>query len=467
MKLYNTRTKQVEAIKPINGNTLTIYSCGPTVYNYAHIGNLSSYIYADTLRRAIAVSGFDTQHVMNYTDVDDKTIRTSLESYIDDTPRDALRKLTDTYIDAFHEDMQLIGNNLEAVQFTRATEHIDEIRELIRNLHEAKVAYIADDGVYFSISAYQASGKIYGQLLDITVENTSAERIQNDEYDKESAHDFALWKIKKDNEPAWDFELDGKNLAGRPGWHIECSAMIRKNLGQPIDIHTGGIDLVFPHHENEIAQSTAAASENEVLANVFMHNEHLLVDGKKMSKSLGNFYTLRDVVDGGFDPLAFRLMVLQSHYRHQSNFTWENLQAAQNRLQDLRAWADLQYQPDTDVSDTEASDLSHNTRQAILNAVQQDLNTSLALTELSKFVSMSQKAANPNISDMLHFVDELFGLSLSTREDITDHQKSLIIERDKARQANDWQASDAARDQLAAQNIGLRDTEYGTKWYRL
>lgn len=471
MNLYNTRTKQIETVKPLDGKTLKIYSCGPTVYNYAHIGNLSSYIYADTLRRVAAASGYGTKHVMNYTDVDDKTIRTSLENYIEETPKDALLKLTDMYIEAFREDLMLIGNDLDATHFVRATEHISDIQDLIATLYACGIAYIADDGVYFSIDAYKSRGKTYGQLLDVTVVSARSERIQNDEYDKESAHDFALWKMQKDNEPFWEFQLEGKNLAGRPGWHIECSAMIQKNLGQTIDIHTGGVDLVFPHHENEIAQSTGATSE-DLLAQLFMHNEHLLVDGKKMSKSLGNFYTLRDVTTAGYDPLAFRLMVLQSQYRNQSNFTWENLEAAQNRLQDLRAWADLRFQADTGITSNDLKALLAKTKEAILGAVQQDLNTSLALTELNMLVSYMHTASTLSVNDthmqeVLVFIDGLFGLNLGSSEDITDEQKKLIHERENARSSKDWQKSDEIRDLLEAQRIGLRDAEHRTRWYRL
>lgn len=471
MKLYNTRSKKIEAVKPQSEAGLTIYSCGPTVYNYAHIGNLSSYIYADTLRRVAKLSGHNPTHVMNYTDVDDKTIRTSLENYPEDTPRDALHKLTDLYIEAFRRDMELIGNDLSAIQFVRATDFIDEMQILIKELHEQKIAYVTEDGVYFSIDAYKSKSKTYGQLLELTADNTSSERIQNDEYDKESIHDFALWKKQKDNEPAWDFEIDGNNLAGRPGWHIECSAMIRKSLGQPIDIHTGGIDLVFPHHENEIAQSTAT-TENPVLAEIFVHNEHLLVDGKKMSKSLGNFYTLRDIIEAGFDPLAFRLMVLQSHYRKRTDFTWDNLQAAQNRLNDLRAWADLRYQPSVDTMSDELDKLFRDTRSSMLQAAQEDINSSAALTALSKLVSYMQTIAIPGVEGTytdgtLQQIDDLLGLNLASRTDITYSQKELIKNRDTARSNTEWEKADEFRDQLIAQGIGLRDTDFGTVWYRL
>ncbi len=280
IKLHNTLTKQVDEFQPLSADKVTIYSCGPTVYDHVHIGNLSAFIAADTLRRMVSGLGYDVKHVMNFTDVDDKTIRRSREDYADLEPIDALKKLTTKYGNLFIEDMQKIGNDTEALSFIKAADDatIEGMRELIKSLYEGGFAYVADDGVYFSIEAYKKSGKTYGQLVELSEANTSSERIQNDEYDKESIHDFSLWKTKKPGEPAWEFTLDGHDLTGRPGWHLECSVMSKMGLGQPFDIHTGGIDLTFPHHENEIAQSTAGQSD-PTYAQVFVHNEHILVDG--------------------------------------------------------------------------------------------------------------------------------------------------------------------------------------------
>lgn len=471
MKLYNTLSKTTDDIEAPDSGEFRMYSCGPTVYDHIHIGNLSSFIFADTLRRALQVSDTSVKHVMNFTDVDDKTIRRSHERYPDLDPKEALLKLTSEYSDLFLDDMKAVGNNVSAMQFVKATETIEGMQELIKELYDKKFAYIADDGVYFSIEAYKASGKTYGQLTEITSSSTSEARIQNDEYDKESAHDFALWKTQKGDEPAWNFELDGKSLNGRPGWHIECSVMSSQNLGQPFDIHTGGIDLIFPHHENEIAQSTAE-QDDPTYAKVFAHNEHLLVDGKKMSKSLNNFYTLKDITDKGFDPLAFRLLVLQANYRKQAHFSWENLEAAQNRLTDLRAWADLRHQPTTEAMYPELDELFKNTKEQILEAVRDDLNTPLALSSLSNLVTFM--ASNPvpalegNHTDgMLALLDDLFGLELGDRPDITEVQKELIQAREAAREAKDWTKSDELRDQLKDQGIGLNDTASGAIWVRL
>ncbi len=472
MRFYNTLTKQQDILQPRHDTGVTIYSCGPTVYDHIHIGNLSAFIYADLLRRVIQASGLKTKHVMNFTDVDDKTIRRSHEQYPDLPPKAALTKLTRQYEEIFLQDMVVIGNDISAVQFVRATDpkSIAGMQQLITELYRDNFAYIADDGVYFSIEAYKRSGKKYGQLVTVTNDNTSQARISNDEYDKDSAHDFALWKTKKPTEPSWEFVLDDHDLAGRPGWHIECSVMSSQSLGQPFDIHTGGIDLAFPHHENEIAQSTAG-KDNAVYCSMFIHNEHLLVDGRKMSKSLQNFFTLEDIIAKGFEPLAFRLLVLQSHYRTQSNFTWESLEAAQNRLNELRAWADLRHQPSTDSIPKDLDDLFDTTRQQIITALQDDLNTPLALAHLNKLVSYMLTVPIPGVEGnytdgTLAFLDSLFGLNLANRPDITRDQKELIHKREKARQAKDFKASDQIRNDLLKQGIELRDTSFGPQWAR-
>jgi len=471
MKLHNTLSKQVDDFTPRDATTTTVYSCGPTVYDHIHIGNLSSFIFADTLRRVLSASGQNVKHVMNFTDVDDKTIKRSRERYPELDPKEALAKLTKEYSDLFLEDMRRIGNDVDAMTFINATDSIDGMKELIAKLHAGGFAYIADDGVYFSIAKYRAAGKKYGQLLEISAENTSEARIQNDEYDKESAHDFALWKKHKDGEPSWPFELDGQTLDGRPGWHIECSVMSRSLLGQPFDIHTGGIDLIFPHHENEIAQSTALESD-PVMAAFFVHNEHLLVEGKKMSKSLNNFFTLEDIVQKGYDPLAFRLMILQAHYRSQTNFTWENLDAARNRLTDIYAWADLRYQTTVDFMPDELDQLFKTTREDIQKALEDDLNTPMALTSLSKLMNFMSNIAIPGVEGKytdgtLAYLESVFGLPLSSRPDITDEQKTLIKERQQARDAQDWAKSDELRDQLQAEGLAVRDTPNGPIWSRL
>lgn len=470
MKLYNTLSRTIQDITPLNGPEVRIYSCGPTVYDHAHIGNLTAYVYSDTLQRVVNAAGFTVTRAMNYTDVDDKTIRRSHEQFPEADPKLALKLVTDKYIALFLEDMQRIGNDTKHVAFIRATDPktMQGMRDLITELHAKGFAYVADDGVYFSIDAYRKSGKTYGQLSEITAADTSESRIQNDEYDKESVHDFALWKTQKAGEPAWDFTLDGHDLKGRPGWHIECSVMSRQALGQPFDIHTGGVDHIFPHHENEIAQSTAL-EENPVMATMFVHSEHMLVDGRKMSKSLQNFYTLSDITAKGYDPLAFRIKVLQSHYRNAVNFTWESLEAAQNLLTNLRAWADLKHQKTAHNTSDDLVESYAKAVRTIRAALFDDMNTSLALAEVARLASESEAlGVHPEkMQPMLNIVDQLFGLQLSERPTINDTQKSMIADRQAAREAKDWAASDAVRDQLKAQGLAVRDTANGPIWQRV
>jgi cysteinyl-tRNA synthetase len=470
MELYNTLTRSLTEFTPIDGETVRIYSCGPTVYDHAHIGNLSAYIFADTLHRIVQLPGWKIEHAMNYTDVDDKTIRRSREKYPDDDPETALRKLTDRYIEVFLTDMWRIGNDVDSLTFLRATDAIGDMKELISGLLQDGFAYIADDGVYFSIAAYKKAGKKYGQLLELTSESTSEARIQNDEYDKESVHDFALWKKQKDGEPAWEFNLDGVDLTGRPGWHIECSAMSRSALGQPFDIHTGGIDLIFPHHENEIAQSTALEND-PIMAQFFMHNDHILIDGKKMAKSANNFFTLEDIIKKGFDPLAFRLLVLQGHYRSPVNFTWENLESAQNRLKNWQAIAVLRHQTISKHNGTSRGDFIGWIDSDIHSPLSNDINTPQVLANISqRFGTIADALVSSDsvkgFEAYLEAVDSMLGLGLMEQHDITQAQKNLIADREKARTDKDWAKSDELRGQLADQNIAVRDTEHGPIWYR-
>ncbi|MCA9334983.1 cysteine--tRNA ligase [Candidatus Saccharibacteria bacterium] len=466
--LHNTLTKNIDEVSPLNPEQVTIYSCGPTVYDHVHIGNLSAFIVADVLRRALAENYPSVKHVMNFTDIDDKTIRRSREEFPDDRPADALKNLTSKYGDQFLSDMRAIGNDIDALTFIKAADDstIEGMRQLITELHEKGFAYISDDGVYFNIDAYKKSGKKYGQLVEITEDNTSSERIHNDEYDKESAHDFALWKKRKDDEPSWDFALDGHDLHGRPGWHIECSVMSRLELGQPFDIHTGGIDLAFPHHENEIAQSTAG-HDDPTYATTFVHNEHILVDGKKMSKSEQNFFTLADLLANTIDPLAFRLLVLQSHYRKPTNFSIDNAQAAHNRLQHWRAIAALRHQT-TYSHNGELSSLQ--SIDTIRDAISDDLNTPEALRIIDETFSNLEAHSVATIDqqalvDLLSAIDKMLGLQLlQTTPDISDEQKSLIKEREHARQSKDWSRSDELRATLDSQGIVVRDTPDGSVW---
>ena len=467
MNIYNTLAKKIEKLSPIN-EYVGIYSCGPTVYDRAHIGNLTSFIYADTLSRVLRATDHEVKHVMNYTDIDDKTIRRSNELYPDKNPTDALNELTNNEINHFLSDSKSVGIDIDNIQFIRATDSIKNMQNLIIELINKNIAYKADDGIYFSISNYVKSGHKYGQLSNISIDSTSEARINNDEYDKDSVHDFALWKYAKSDEPSWEFIINNSNLKGRPGWHIECSAMSTELLGQPFDIHTGGIDLIFPHHENEIAQSTATKN-NKKLANIFMHNEHLLVENKKMSKSLNNFYTIKDVVNKNYDPLSLRLLTLQAHYRSILHFSWHNLEAAQNRLHNYQAMADLRWQTTSDGSI--GDEYINSTKNAIIEALQNDLNTPKALSILSEFekdavLRLIDTQSSKSYDEFVKFLDIVFGFNL-LKDDINQDIKKLIGERETARRNADFNESDKIRDKLIEKNIGLRDTDGKTIWYRL
>ncbi len=467
MKLFNTRTKQVDEFKPLDdSNVVRIYSCGPTVYNHAHIGNLSAYIVADMLRRSVQLAGYETRHVMNFTDVDDKTIRDSARNYPDLDPAEALTKLTRHYETIFLCEMQEIGNDTESLTFVRATDSIEAMKTLITNLVNQGVAYIADDGVYFSISKYQESRR-YGQLSHVELAADTKSRVNNDEYDKDSAQDFALWKTQKPGEPAWSFTIDDVDLTGRPGWHIECSVMSVGELGQPFDIHTGGIDLIFPHHENEIAQSTAG-DQPELYANFFVHNEHLLVDGIKMAKSKRNFYTLVDVKEQHFDPLDFRMLILQSHYQSASNFSWDNLTAAQNRRRNWRNKAELRWQiPDS--SDDGQVEIVNNLLDQAKAALLDNLDTPNALKYIDEaFDQLSyDNLSHFALDNIINFIDDCLGLAIRiATPNISETDRNDIQIRFEAKTNKDFERADQIRQSLSSNGILLNDLSDHTIWNR-
>lgn len=471
VQLFNTRTKTIESLTPMESGVVKIYSCGPTVYDHVHIGNLSAFIAADTLRRVVATTGVRVLHAMNFTDVDDKTIRRSQRDHPNEDPNSALRKTTEHYSELFLDDCQKIGIDTSAITFVKATDPatIQGMKELVVDLYSCGIAYIADDGVYFSIEAYKNAGRTYGQLVEVTIDTTANPRIQNDEYDKEQAHDFALWKKQKTGEPAWEFTLDGTDLTGRPGWHLECSVMSKNTLGQPFDIHTGGIDLAFPHHENEIAQSTAT-SHDPLYANIFFHNEHVLVDGKKMSKSLGNFYTLSALEAHGVDPLAFRLLVLQSHYRKQTNFSFKSATAAQQRLHNWRRASVLRHQIHATAEQTQGEIPSRAAIDVLNEILQLDIDTPRALAHIDQVLGQVLEAPlhmlnRQALSDFITHVDTVLGIELATTTpDISDEQKQTIQARKQARASKDWAMSDQLREQLLADGIAMRDTPHNTIW---
>ena len=451
MRLFNSLTRKVEDYNPIKSGQTSIYTCGPTVYDHVHIGNLRTYVFEDTLRRVLKAGGYQVNHVMNITDIEDKIFARANETNQD------FKTLTAKYEKIFFEDIAKTGIDLHESKLIRASEAITDMQELIRQIPNK---YIVDDGIYFDIG----NDKDYGRFVTLDRRHEH-HRINNDEYDKEQVADFALWKAKKPSEPSWDFKIDGRNIEGRPGWHIECSAMSVKYLGQPFDIHTGGVDLMFPHHENEIAQSRAATGKK--LANFFVHAEHLLVDGRKMSKSFGNFLTLENIEAKKFEPMALRLLFLQAHYRSQLNFAWESLSAAQAFLQRLRSWADLVLQPKLGHKRT-ASINYQSALKVIKHSLSEDLNTPKALSMLS-LLTIDAEAYGVDVKKLkplLAEIDDLIGLDLSKRKDITPEQKQLILQREEARTSKDWSKADQMRHQLKKQGIELNDTDLGPIWYR-
>lgn len=372
LKFYNTLTRSKDGFTPLHKGEVRMYSCGPTVYDYPHIGNLRAFVFYDLLRRYLKYRGFDVKHVMNITDVDDKTIRNSRKEGM------SLRKFTEKYTKIFFEGLEKM--NVEKFEiYPRATEHIKEMVELVKILLEKEVAYKGADGsIYFNIRKFPSYGKL--SKLDIASLKSGA-RVSQDEYSKEEAKDFALWKAwtEDDGEIYWETEI-GK---GRPGWHIECSVMSAKYLGKTFDIHTGGVDLIFPHHENEIAQSEAAYGQQFV--RYWLHNEHVMVEGQKMSKSLGNFLTLKDLLARGHDPRAIRYALLSTHYRSKLNVTDKSLWSAQQALEKMDNFIDLLKEAKGKANPA-VGKLIHKAERGFREAMDDDLDINTALAAIFDFM---------------------------------------------------------------------------------
>lgn len=445
LKLYNTLSREIEHFNPIDENEVTLYTCGPTVYNYAHIGNFRAYVFADILKRVLFYNGYNVKHVMNITDIDDKTIRDSIKE------NKSLKEFTEFYTKAFYEDRDSL-NIMPAGLYTKATDFIPQMVKMIEKLISNGFAYKGDDGsVYFNIRKFSNYGQLSRFKLSDLKENADG-RLKKDEYEKENAQDFALWKSWDDNdgEVFWETSL-GK---GRPGWHIECSAMSVEELGDRIDIHTGGVDLIFPHHENEIAQSECATGHNFV--KYWMHNEHLLVDNKKMSKSLGNYYSLRDLEKINVSPLGFRYWLLTADYRTPINFTILTLQGAENALKRLQeAYNAL---PDGGTPDETYTD-------DFKNCVNDDLGTPKALALMWKLIKDESISSENKKATLLDF-DKVFGLGMGsvTKEiDIPEEVKILIQDREYARTQKDWSLADNLRAKIEAYGFTVKDTDKGQK----
>lgn len=455
MKLYNSLTKKKTLFKPLRAGQVGLYSCGPTVYDHVHIGNLRSFITADLLVRVLReVEGYKVKWVMNTTDIDDKIIDRLARDHKHKQPEAARTALTKKYEKLFLKDIEAVGVDTGAIKLVRATEHIDKMQRLIRRLLRQDIAYVSDDSIYFSIFKYQRAGHTYGLLSKVDFEKQS--RLTDDQDQKEGLADFALWKAAKPGEPVWDFEIDGKNLPGRPGWHIECSAMSTQYLGEIFDIHTGGVDLRFPHHENEIAQCGGQ------LARYFVHNEMLTIDRAKMSKSLNNFYKLSDIKDG----LALRYLILGAHYRSKMDFSLTALEGSRTRLNHIYEFTSKLLS--NKLTSSAGKKLAQKTQRAIERALGDDLNTPKALAELAE-LTRSTELDSRSMLKVLRFADAAFGLSLDESALTVDRRPitKKLQAREEARQAKNFEASDKLRHQLSQENIGIEDTSDGQIIWRV
>ena len=464
LSFYNTLSRQVEEFLPLEGNTVKMYICGPTVWNFAHIGNFRTFIFGDILRRYLKFKGYELTHVFNLTDIDDRIIKEATVRGI------SIDEFTAPYITYFWEDFDALG--LERPDVTpRATHHIAEMIDIIATLLENGHAYESEGSIYYRITAFPA----YGKLSRISFSGNKAggsERIDTDKYDKEDARDFALWKLVSDDEPTgWDAPFG----RGRPGWHIECSAMAMKYLGETFDIHAGGMDLQFPHHENEIAQSEG--STGKLFSKYWLHSEFLKIDDVTMSKSKGNFFTFRDLSEQGFSPLAIRYVLLSVPYRKQLNFTFEGLQGAESTVERLRNFRRL-------VSEARTTEGSNPAVKATIDealtdfevAMDDDLNTAASLAAVHDLVreintvlateglrSSDQRAT----LDAVAKFDSVLGIFGAEETEILDDEiEKLITERQNARHSRDFKRSDEIRDLLADKGIILEDTKDGVRWKR-
>jgi cysteinyl-tRNA synthetase len=496
LELFNTLSGRVERLEPVGAPALRMYACGPTIYDYGHIGNFRTFLHVDVLRRFLRQQGMAVEHVMNVTDVDDKIIRNALAAGM------PIGEYTARFERAFFEDMEALG--IERPEHTpRATEHIAEMVTLIEQLAAKDIAYQTEDGSwYFRIARFAEYGKLSKKDLEGMEDGA---RVDADEYEKDAARDFALWKAAKtagadgQPEPSWQTALG----AGRPGWHIECSAMATAILGESFDLHAGGEDLMFPHHENEIAQSEAASGRT--FARHWMHVRFLLVEGKKMSKSLGNFYTLRDLLLKGHRASAIRYLLLSVPYRHQMNFTFEALGAATNAIERLRTFHQRMLRGGfaAGVVDPAVTAATAKSASEFTAALANDLNTAEAAAAISEMVRAANSAADAgtlgaeNAAEVLRVLmlfDEVFAVLEDRDEELTraalkwaeaegrtkdaapelvaklalsDAEiETLVAERTAAKKARNFARADAIRVELAAKGVVIEDSKDGARWKR-
>ncbi|MGH9430541.1 MAG: cysteine--tRNA ligase [Terriglobia bacterium] len=501
LRFHNTLSGRIEEFQPLEDNQVRIYTCGPTVYDFAHIGNYRTFVAQDILRRWLKYRGFEVKQVMNLTDVDDKTIRNAKAAGL------PLREYTQKFVDAFMVDRDLLGLDTPEVM-VRATDTIDEMVKLIQALEEKGFAYRSDGSVYYRVQAFQD----YGKLSKINLSgNRAGARVDSDEYEKSDARDFVLWKAAKEGEPFWETPLG----PGRPGWHIECSAMSMKFLGDTFDIHSGGSDLIFPHHENEIAQSEAATGHTFV--RYWLHVEHLMVNGQKMSKSAGNFYTLRDLIAKGFKPSAIRYLLASVPYNKPLNFTSDGIAQAMHSITRLAVFRQrISDEALPEGKNPELAEKAETAQKSFEDALDNNLNTAEALAAVFTLVSEGNTALDRHelregdrgaFLDVLDHWDRIYNVledndyeklrkhgffrvkeasdvsvagesanaaaggngsqAAAWAETLSDDEiDRLISERNAARRSGNYAQSDQIREQLAQAGVILEDTKSGTRWRR-
>jgi cysteinyl-tRNA synthetase len=460
MRIFNTLTKRLEVLEPLEPGHVRLYTCGPTVYDFAHIGNFRTYVWEDLLRRALVHAGFRVTQVMNITDIEDKIIAKAIAQGT------TIERVTEPFIAAFFEDIDTLGIE-RAEHYPRATDHVPEMIAIAKELEARGHTYVSQGSLYFRIDSFPG----YGKLSDLERREIKVgARVDSDEYDKDDARDFVLWKERKDGEPEWESPYG----PGRPGWHLECSAMSMKYLGESFDLHTGGVDNIFPHHENEIAQSEGATGRPFV--KYWMHAAHLMVDGEKMAKSKGNFYTLRELVARGYDPRAIRYVLLMTHYRSTLNFTFDALARGASELQRLDALtARLSAEPLAEGRDAAFDARVAAALDELGEALADDLNVSGVQGAIFRLVREANAALDRKelpagsaqvLRDGLGRADRVLGVLAGRQEILAPEVEELIARRAAARGARDFAAADRIRQELLDRGIVLEDTPQGVRWRR-
>ena len=454
LKLYNTLSKTVEDFEPFNRSRVNMFACGPTVYDFAHIGNGRTAITMDLLSRFLRFKGYEVFYLVNITDIDDKIIKKAVETNTD------WKIIKNQYEEQYLSDMKSL--NIKIDKFARATDYIEDIKKQVQSLIDKDFAYKIDDGIYFEIKKFKDYGKLSGRK-DVVKDDAQSRIDDND--NKRGWNDFCLWKFSKNDEPSWRAEFGD----GRPGWHIEDTAITEHFFGPQYDIHGGGTDLIFPHHEAELTQMESLSGKIPFVK-YWIHGGLLYIDHQRMGKSNKNFYTINEIIQK-YDYKTVRLFMLQGHYRSTLNFSFELLESCENRINRWKRTVDLLFQVNSEkVTDLEQKRLEKLYENFIKN-LENDLNTPMALTNLEEFIEyVENNGMSQDIVDLfkkfLVCLDQIFGIDLNVK-DIDDSIKNLIVEREKARLKKDWAISDRIRHELLTQNIALNDTDNGSFWYRV